>query len=215
MNALQFFHNLWRIGNFWLRLTLVVGVSGLLLIGATAAIGLPTLTAVAALFWVVIIALMALISPGVLVAVSTVPGGRKALAAAAAFTGFALAASVYFAVVPVGSDRELVPVAITAMLAIGVLRISGFGTGRTVAAALVLTLVALTVVWFLGGRERVGEWAHGLSFGPPSAGPTAPQPQKAEHPQAFVPVASLPGASQIAPAPPPPPRTMPNPWKTE
>ncbi len=157
MNFLRIIRALWGIGNLWARLAIIIVASWPVAVTFAALIGWPALTATVALLPLaaIIFGLIALIDPLVIGAIGAVwPRFLKALALV---IGTELAIGVYFAAVPVASDRGLVPLALLLLLAILFLAMSGKVKG--VISALVAAFVILTGIFLLGGREKAKERA--------------------------------------------------------
>jgi hypothetical protein len=135
---------------------IIVVASWPLLVTFAAFVGWPALTATVALLPLVasVAGLVAFLDPLVIGAIGAV--WPKFLKAAALVVGTELAFGVYFTIVPVANDRALIPLALLLMLTIAFIAMSGAGVKR-VMSALVTSLVILTIVFALGGRNETKE----------------------------------------------------------
>jgi len=167
MNFLLFIRRLWRVGNYWARLAIIIVASWPVLITLAAFIGWPALTATVALLPLIAVVFGLIgLNPrhprrrlrGQPLVIAAIGAAWPAfLRGALWIIGTELAIGAYFAAVPVANDRGLIPLALLLLLAIIFLALSG--GARRVVAALVVVFVVLTAIFLLGGREKTKERA--------------------------------------------------------
>lgn len=147
---------LWRIGNYWVRWAIAIVASWPILIALAGLVGWPALTATVALLPLVAIVcgLIAIFDPLVLATLAPFRIGRTVLSGLAAIIGLELSVGVYFAAVPVASDRGLVPLTLVAILAVLFLAISVGKIARIAVVFPLGVLAVLTTIFLVGGREE-------------------------------------------------------------
>ncbi len=161
MNTLQelwaIFVALWNTGNRIARAAILLIVLWPILICGVALIGSPAVTSIAALIPVVAIAfsIIAAIDPIIIAVVAAFKKGRTVLAWIATIIAAELVLGVYFSIVPVWNDRGLVPVVVLVAVAIFFLAIGTKGRiQKTAISAMALIAIILTIIFFLGGRDK-------------------------------------------------------------
>ncbi len=127
---------------------------------------------------------------------------------AAAFIGVELAIGVYFAVIPVSNDPGLTPLLVLTASAIFFLRLAQ--VARWLRFLLVLLLIGITVIFIVGGRERIQAVFNSPNRVPVVRVPAQPQPlphetgaQRRDVSPTTEPAAHTPVATQPAKAIPP------------
>ena len=119
------------------------------------------------------------------------PLARRGLIWLAAAIGVELSVGVYFSTIPVSRDAGLVPILVLTALAMLFLRIGGIG--KILIRIFAVLLLAITLIFLLGGRNRAEQQlasvaAEVISPSNGSASPTRPCP--APDPQGFLGAAS-------------------------
>lgn len=169
MNMLQelwaIFVALWNTGNRWLRNGLTLVLFWPIAIAISALIGYPAIVAIVAMIPIMAIVFLfiAFIDPLVLAAVALVKSGRTALAWLAGIVAAELIIGVYFSLVPVWNDRELIPVMLLIAVTFFFLAIGTQGKLKKMAISiLTLAVVILTIIFFLGGRKEAKKEMKGM-----------------------------------------------------
>ncbi|MEK7093737.1 MAG: hypothetical protein AAB903_00140 [Patescibacteria group bacterium] len=181
--------HLWRRGDAILRLVLafifgwplVVGVLGMMaaphLSNPRMANGIIGILPVILAF---VIMLNGRFSPVLIAAASQIPEGKKALQYLVLIFALELLFGIYFAVVPTWNDIGLIPVTILLGVAIMVLWISQLPAGRFIAKGLLGVLGIITLIFFLGGTEKI------TRKDPPPAAPSGGTPIRMTMPASMV-----------------------------
>lgn len=154
-NAGRIIGALWNIGNYWLRVAILIVAFWPIFAAFAALSGSPTFTAVVTMLPLVagVLILLLAFDPLFLVALGTFGLGRKVLATLAMIVGTELAMGVFLSLVPFGKDPGLIFPALLVMMAIIFFLLSGV-KGKIV-SVLGAILVVIAVTMFMGGREEV------------------------------------------------------------
>ena len=115
-----------------------------------------------------------LANPATFAAWALFPKVRSILKKVGLCIGVELALGVYLSTVPVSNDRGLIPLLVLAVLALTLLRVGG--VRGWAAKALMILLVVLTLIFVLGGRDKVVEkaddaWEHITGKSEPTSNP--------------------------------------------
>ena len=168
----RFFGILWRTGNFWGRIFILLIVCWPLLLAFVSATG-GGVTITSLLAFIPFLALVVGIAAYPVADAALLYFEKKIkfsiLGWIAAIIGVELVLGAYFAATPLSSDRGLVPllvVIITALVLLSLAKKLAFVRG-----ILWIALIILTAIFILGGREEVKEKA-AANYHPP-----APYPQ--------------------------------------
>lgn len=147
--------NLWGVGNFWLRVAILIVASWPVFAAFAAFSASPAFTAAVALLplFAGVLVLLLAFDPLFLAALGTFGFGRSVLAVLGTIIGAELAIGVFFSLVPFGRDPQLVIPALLVMAALAFFFVSGV-KGRVV-TVLMMVLMGITAVLFLGGRGEV------------------------------------------------------------
>jgi hypothetical protein len=161
MNTLQklwaMFIVLWNTGNRIARAAILLIVLWPVLVGVVALMGSPTITSIVALMPIAAIAfsIVAALDPIVIAVVAAFKKGRTVLTWIATIIAAELVLGVYFSIVPVWNDRGLVPVVVLVAVAIFFLAVGTKGKiQKTAISAMTLIIIILTIIFFLGGRDK-------------------------------------------------------------
>ncbi len=161
MNSLQelwaIFVALWNTGNRLIRYAILLMTGWSIAIAVIATAGSPMATAIVAMIPLVAGILMAtaFMDPLVFALIGAFNFGRKAMKLIAAIIAAELVIGIYFSVVPVWNDKELIPVIVLIAVSIFFLVIGTRGKiQKTAVSAMTLVAIILTAIFFLGGREE-------------------------------------------------------------
>ena len=161
MNTLQelwaIFVALWNTGNRIARATILFIVLWPILVCVVALMGSSTATSIAALIPVAAIAfsIVAALDPIVIAVIAAFKKGRAVLTWIVTIIAAELVLGVYFSIVPVWNDRGLVPVVVLVAVAIFFLAVGTKGKiQKTAISAMTLIVIILTIIFFLGGRDK-------------------------------------------------------------
>ncbi len=149
----------WQIGNRWLRRIAIFAIIWPVVMLVTA-MELPariavTVIPIIALLPIVALIILALQWPLAIATAATAEIGREAISTVATILGAELVIGLYFTLVPVSNDRGLAPLFLLSVLAIAFLRV-GKVQGWII-NTLTLLVVVLTLIFLLGGRDKVQE----------------------------------------------------------
>lgn len=169
----RFFGIVWRTGNFWGRIFILLIVGWPFLLAFTSAVGGGvTFTSLLALmpFFAIVAGIAAY--PVISAALVYFDKSRAILGWIAAIIGTELAIGAYFSALPLSNDRGLAPLLVLVIAALILLSLAKkLASVRTV---LWIALVILTLIFAFGGREAIKEKAE-ANYHPPTH--PAPYPQ--------------------------------------
>jgi hypothetical protein len=161
----------WGTGNRWLRWAIYFFLGWFILMCFTAAIPHPGFKAIVVLlpFLTIVFGCLAFIDPLILAVIAVFPQGRKVIRLILIFIGIELVIGVYVSLVPISKDISLLPVLALTVIAILFLGLVKGKIGVRVTTILFCVVITLTIIFFLGGREkamgRVGNlFSGGVSY---------------------------------------------------
>lgn len=148
----------WNTGNRLARWAIVIIALWPFLLVVVALAGIPLLTSLLALLPIVALLLLILASldPLIIMAIGAFPQGRVCLRWIATIIGTELIVGVYLSVVPVWQDRGLVPLLVLIITAVLFFSIGIQGKWvKKAVGILILIAIAITIIFTLGGREKI------------------------------------------------------------
>ena len=145
----------WEAGNYWVRLLTVVAVTWPIAMVTVAILNFKPMTVVPLLTLALIFIALTifLVAPVGFIALARITRARPVLLYLVFAVVVEILVGIYLSIVPVSTDPELVPLLTIIVLAIAGLKI--VGKWRWVIAPLVFFAVAISLIFFLGGRHKV------------------------------------------------------------
>ena len=149
----RFLRTTWNVSDFSIKALYFLVLGWPILLAYVCAIGGGTkLTSALALIPFVAFALALSISLAVDAVILTDPRGRKIFKWIMAIIGAELAVGIYLSALPLYNDPDLVPMVVLVLAAILVVQLSG--KMKRIKTILWIFLIALTIVFIKGGREK-------------------------------------------------------------